>query len=217
LRIQQSKYIPNLIAQGEHQQLDFKYEINDARKIAKTLVAFANTDGGRLLIGVKDNGRIAGIRSDEEFYMVQSAAELYCKPFINFVSTRHIVEGRTVLEVWVEKNNTPCYAKDYENSWIAYVRVKDQNIRANRILIDVWKRRSEIRGTFIEYSKYEKALIEFLEHNPPATLSNIMRVLHITHRQAQQILINLISLDVIEMQLNEKEAQYLLKNPDSIS
>lgn len=35
-----------LIAQGEHQQQDFKYEISDARKIARTLSAFANTDGG---------------------------------------------------------------------------------------------------------------------------------------------------------------------------
>ncbi|WP_302323539.1 helix-turn-helix domain-containing protein, partial [Bacteroides caecimuris] len=47
-------YIHALIAEGEHQQQDFKFEISDARKIAKTLSAFANTDGGRLLIGVKD-------------------------------------------------------------------------------------------------------------------------------------------------------------------
>ena len=64
-------YIHTLIAEGEHQQQDFKFEISDARKIAKTLSAFANTDGGRLLIGVKDNGRIAGVRSEEEKYMIE--------------------------------------------------------------------------------------------------------------------------------------------------
>ena len=63
-------YIHALIAEGEHQQQDFKFEISDARKIAKTLSAFANTDGGRLLIGVKDNGKIAGVRSEEEKYMI---------------------------------------------------------------------------------------------------------------------------------------------------
>ena len=36
-------YIHALIAEGEHQQQDFKFEISDARKIAKTLSAFANT------------------------------------------------------------------------------------------------------------------------------------------------------------------------------
>jgi len=51
-----SHYIKNLIEEGEHQQLDFKYEISDSKKIARSLVAFANTDGGRLLVGVKDNG-----------------------------------------------------------------------------------------------------------------------------------------------------------------
>jgi len=53
-------YIYKLIEEGEHQQQDFKFEISDARKIAKSLSAFSNTDGGRLLIGVKDNGKIAG-------------------------------------------------------------------------------------------------------------------------------------------------------------
>ncbi|MBE6307665.1 MAG: ATP-binding protein, partial [Bacteroidales bacterium] len=74
-------YIHALIAQGEHVQQDFKYEISDARKIARTLSAFANTLGGRLLIGVKDNGRIAGVRSEEEMYMIEAAAQLYCTPF----------------------------------------------------------------------------------------------------------------------------------------
>lgn len=65
-----SEYIHALISEGEHQKQDFKFEISDARKIAKTLSAFSNTHGGRLLIGVKDNGKIAGVRSDEEKYIL---------------------------------------------------------------------------------------------------------------------------------------------------
>jgi len=75
-----SAFIHNLIEEGEHQQLDFKFEISDSKKIARSLVAFANTDGGKLLVGVKDNGAIAGVRSDEEFHMVEAAAQLYCRP-----------------------------------------------------------------------------------------------------------------------------------------
>lgn len=69
-------YIHARIAEGEHQQQDFKFEISDARKIAKSLSAFSNTDGGRLLVGVKDNGKIAGVRSEEEIYMIEAAAKL---------------------------------------------------------------------------------------------------------------------------------------------
>ena len=69
-------YIHALRVEGEHQQQDFKFEISDARKIAKTLSAFANTDGGRLLIGVKDNGKIAGVRSEEEVVLIEAGTTL---------------------------------------------------------------------------------------------------------------------------------------------
>ena len=90
-------YIQKLIAQGEHQRLDFKFEISDARKIARSMVAFANTDGGTLLVGVKDNGAIAGVRS-EEVYMVDAAAGLYCKPEVKFITKSWIEQGKSVLE-----------------------------------------------------------------------------------------------------------------------
>ena len=65
-------YIQRLISEGEHVHQDFKFEISDARKIAKSISAFANTEGGRLLVGVKDNGKIAGVRSEEEIYMIEA-------------------------------------------------------------------------------------------------------------------------------------------------
>lgn len=66
------QYLQQLIAQGEHQQQDFKYKVMDAEKLARSVSAFANTDGGRLLIGVRDDGHISGIRSEEEIYMMHS-------------------------------------------------------------------------------------------------------------------------------------------------
>jgi predicted HTH transcriptional regulator len=109
-------HIHTLIAEGEHQQQDFKFEISDARKIAKTLSAFANTDGGRLLIGVKDNGRIAGVRSEEEKYMIEAAAQLYCIPEIDYTLQTYIVEGKQVLVATIEENpHKPVYATKTES------------------------------------------------------------------------------------------------------
>lgn len=71
-----TQYIQQLVNEGEHIHQDFKFEISDAHKIAKSLSAFANTEGGRLLVGVKDNGKIAGIRSEEEIYMIEAAATM---------------------------------------------------------------------------------------------------------------------------------------------
>ena len=81
MRTKKSHYIQDLILEGEHEHQDFKYQITDARKIARSIAAFANNSGGHLLIGVKDNGNIAGVRSEEEIYMIETAAQMYCREF----------------------------------------------------------------------------------------------------------------------------------------
>ena len=52
-------------------------------------------------MGVKDNGRIAGVDWEEEVYMIEAAAEMYCKPVVPLVNRRFRVEGKDVLEVYV--------------------------------------------------------------------------------------------------------------------
>lgn len=153
--------IQTLIAQGEYQQLDFKFEISDAIKIAKTFSAFANTDGGKLLVGVKDNGAIAGVRSDEEYYMVEAAAQMYCKPEINFNVKQWVINGKTVLEVYIPKSiSEPCLAKNDEKKWLAYIRVHNQNYLANSIWLKGWKRRIQPKGTYIRYTEKGKILFD---------------------------------------------------------
>ena len=146
-------YIHALIAEGEHQQQDFKFEISDARKIAKTLSAFANTDGGRLLIGVKDNGKIAGVRSEEEKYMIEAAAQLYCVPEVEYTLQTYIVEGRQVLVATIEETpHKPVYAKDETGKPLAYLRIKDENILATPIHLRVWQQSDSPRGELIRYT-----------------------------------------------------------------
>ena len=143
-------FLNKLIEQGEHQQQDFKFCINDSKKIAKSLVAFANTDGGRLLIGVKDNGRIAGIKSDEEFYMIEAAAKIYSKPAIDFTTKQWHIEGKTVLEIGIEASDErPHFAKDENGKWMAYIRKDDENLLAHKIQIEVWKKqKSSLQSRF---------------------------------------------------------------------
>ena len=95
-------YIHRLISEGEHVHQDFKFEISDARKIAKSISAFANTEGGRLLVGVKDNGKIAGVRSEEEIYMIEAAAQRYCQPPVDIHTYIYKVEGKDVLEAVID-------------------------------------------------------------------------------------------------------------------
>ncbi|WP_292288915.1 RNA-binding domain-containing protein [Marivita sp.] len=75
-------YIQQLIREGEHQKQDFKFAVNDARKIARSLVAFANTDGGKLLIGVKDNGVIPFFQTGLSFTFIFQITVLFSKAYV---------------------------------------------------------------------------------------------------------------------------------------
>ena len=209
-----SKYIKRLISQGEHQQLDFKFEISDAKKIARTFSAFANTGGGKLLVGVKDNGVIKGIRTDEEDYMIESAAYLYCRPAIKYTTKKWCIEGRWILEVSIpESEKKPHYARNEEGKWLAYLRVDDQNFLANRILLRVWKKRTRKKPVFLRYSEAEKKLLEYLRLNDKITLSEFLKAVKINKFRAENILVNLISIGVLKIEVTEKEVFYKLKGP----
>jgi predicted HTH transcriptional regulator len=203
--------IYKLIAQGEHQQQDFKYCINDSRKIARSLVAFANTDGGRLLIGVKDNGKIIGISSDEEYYMVEAAAKIYSSPKIEFTTQQWDVDGKVVLEIMVGASPLrPHFAHDEQGNRIAYIRNNDENILANGVLLKSWKLEKKPSGIFFRYDEPRKTLIEFLSNNENITLSKFSKIAQINRLQAETILAELLTIKCIEARFGEKPVTYYL-------
>jgi predicted HTH transcriptional regulator len=209
-------HIKKLIQAGEHQQLDFKFEISDSRKIAKTLVAFSNTDGGTLLIGVKDNGKIAGVRSEEEFYMVQAAANMYCKPEIVFESKRWPVDGKTVLEIIIPKGTDyPYFAHTDPDKWLAYIRVKDENILATAVHLKVWRNKTHDRGILMEYSVKVKKLLEYLELNQSISLSRFCKTAFLPKSAAENILADMIYFRLIEMIYQDNHFVYRIKSRNS--
>ncbi len=132
-------YIKELISQGEGLHLDFKFEVSDAPKIARSLVAFANTNGGKLLIGVNDNGIIKGVQSEEEFFMIENAANNYCQPKVTFNSKEWTIKGKTVLEVSIPfSQDYPHKAPDQGGKYKVFRRFEDQNILADSILVKLW-------------------------------------------------------------------------------
>ncbi len=200
-----------MIAEGEHQHLDFKFEISDSKKIARSFSAFANTDGGKLLIGVKDNGAIAGVRSEEEYYMVEAAAEMYCKPAVKFETREWGYQGKVVLEVDIPKSEQrPHLAPGKDGKWMAYLRVHDENRLANDVLIRVWKNRKKKQGVKLRYSENEKKLLDYLEENQSITLTKFCKIARLTRFQAKKILVDLISIEVVDMEFTDKLIVYRL-------
>ncbi|HJD76490.1 helix-turn-helix domain-containing protein [Bacteroides reticulotermitis] len=205
-------YVHSLIAEGEHQQQDFKFEISDARKIARTLSAFSNTNGGRLLIGVKDNGKIAGVRSEEEKYMIEAAAQMYCSPEVNYTMYTYIVEGRQVLLVQIEESlQKPIYAKDESGKLLAYLRIHDENILATPVHLRVWQQSGSSRGELIHYTEREQLLLELLKQGQSLSLNQYCRLSKSSRRAAEHLLAKFIRYDIIEPVFENHKFQFRIK------
>ncbi len=198
-----------MIREGEHQKQDFKFCITDSRKIAKSLVAFANSEGGSLLIGVKDNGNIVGVQSDEEYYMVESAARIYSKPPVPFSTRQWHLEGKTVLQVTVEPSTQkPHYAKDESGKWMAFVRHKDENRLAGKVMIEVWNKQKSKVGITIRLSDAEKFLLKYLDENQFISVSGFARKASLPYRQAEQLLADFIVLGIVQPYYGDTHVLY---------
>jgi len=205
-------YIKRLIAEGEHQMLDFKFEVSDFRKIARTLVAFSNTDGGRLLIGVKDNGNIAGVRSEEEYFMIEGAARIYCKPEVSFKVKEWQVAGRKIVEVIINRGDRqPYMALDHEDHWIAYVRQGDQNLKASHILLKVWERQKSVNTTTVRFRRAEGELLRYLETHPSITVPQFRKLAGLSVLLAERILVDFIMLGLLRIEYSETNVKFSLK------
>jgi predicted HTH transcriptional regulator len=202
--------IKKQIFEGEGVSLDFKKTITSCEKIARTMVSFANNRGGRLLIGVADDGRIKGVKSeDEERYMITKAAHLYARPALEPIFEEVYVDDKLVLIVDTPESLVkPHYALAEDGKWWVYVRVKDKSVLASKIVVDVLKRSADKTGVLIEYSSKEKSLLEYLEKMTRITVKEYCDLIKVGRRAAQRILVNMVLSGVIRIHTTEKEEYY---------
>ena len=207
-----TQYIKRLISEGEHCHQDFKFEISDARKIARSISAFANTEGGRLLVGVKDNGKIAGIRSEEEIYMIEAAANMYCQPNIELQTQTHHVEGKTILEIRIDEASAkPVYALDENNTPKAYIRIKDENILATPVHLKVWQHSKKEKGTFFQFTEREKKLLEILKKEKQLTLNQCCKASKINRLTLCNLLADFIRFGLVSVVYDAHKFYFILK------
>lgn len=200
------------IREGEHQTQDFKFRVDDAKKIARTLAAFANTEGGRLLIGVKDNGKVVGVLPEEEFHIIQGAAEMYCKPIVEFETKVWQDDHKLVLEVFVPlSNKKPHKAKDESGGWKTYVRRKDHTLLANKILIGVWKKAKKTTSRPQKFAIEEQQFLKQLKELAPVTLSKFYRKSDLKMSVIDHLLIQFISWGIVSMDITSDGTFYDFK------
>jgi predicted HTH transcriptional regulator len=205
-------FVLRYIEEGEHQQQDFKMRVDDARKIARTLVAFANTDGGRLLIGVKDNGQVSGVRVEEEMYVLEGAAQRYCQPPVQFEMNVWKVEHKSVLDVWIAPSpQRPHKAELEPGSWKCFIRRDDQNLPAPAVLLEVWKTHDLDRSERYFHTDKEKQIFEALQDGIGTTFAQLMKKTGLQKAVLVKLLARFIRWQLIELYFINDQAMYRLK------
>lgn len=209
------KAIRELVREGEHFQLEFKRKVTHPEKIIREAVAFANSSGGHLLIGVDDNGSIPGLKfADEDVFALNKALDTMCKPRLKYhyeIIPLDATEERAVVIYDIpESKRKPHYAlnAEGEKAGKAYVRVADRSIQASREVREIIRREGRGKGTGFHYGEKEKLLMQHLEENGRITLSRFADLAKIPKRLAGKTLILLTLSKVLEVYPSDKEDYY---------
>ena len=199
--------VKQMIYQGEGVNLDFKRTITSCDKIARTMVSFANNKGGKLFIGVADDGRIIVVKSeDEEKYLIEKAATFYIKPMLEPIFEEVYVDDKLVLVVDILNSDIkPHYALAEDQKWWVYIRIKDKSVLASTIVLEVLKRSHKKEGLFIAYSEKESALLAYLAKHERINFAEICTLLNLSKRRAANILVGLILAGLVRVHSSEKD------------
>ena len=202
-------YLLSLIREGEHQQQDFKYRVSDACKLARSVSAFANTEGGRLLIGVRDDGHLSGVRSEEEIYMMHQAAYKYCKPEASIKFDTYHVEGRTIVIATVPPSGRrPICALDEEGRLRAYIRIADENIVASPVHLALWREMQKPQGIMMTYDDSSRQLLGVMQNQ--LTLNQIVRISRLPRHKVITLLARLIRFGVVRCEYANQQFLFSL-------
>jgi predicted HTH transcriptional regulator len=205
--------LEQLISKGEGVQLDFKQSINNQKKIARTLAAFANNRGGKLLVGVRDNGEILGCDAEEEMYMLYEAAEHFCEPPLDIsFAIYETVDDLAVLEAEVKNSlRKPHFAMDEHDEWQLYMRSHDKTLLASKHTHKMLEREdAKEKGKYTLDSK-EQFVLDFLQKNEFLLPKEFARRLNISLQRANAILVKLTKLGLILYNKDGRGDYYMLR------
>lgn len=123
-----------IIANGENSGIEFKRDDLRPEQLAKEIVALANFQGGKVLLGVEDDGSISGIqRSDLETWVMDTVFGRYVHPLIlPFYEEVELEDGKRVAVVSLTQGMAKPYVVRNNNREEIFVRVGSTSRLATR-------------------------------------------------------------------------------------
>ncbi|GAB4132391.1 MAG: ATP-binding protein [Raineya sp.] len=204
-----------LIRQGEGLHTEFKLKTTHPEKIVREIVAFANTDGGLLLIGVSDDKQLLGAKfPDEDEYVIEKAIKEYCSPPINYTLERIPIaeeSEREILLFHIEKSQeAPHYIIKGDDKGKVYVRVADRSIQASKEMRSILKEQKKHKAFRFNYGEKEQKLMSYLAIHSAITVAKFAEIASIAPKTASRTLVLLCLANVLRIQASEEADLFVL-------
>lgn len=199
------KQLLKLIEEGETLTTEFKQRFSSYEKIAKEMIALANTKGGSIIFGIDDDRSIHGVDSEKsEAELIRETAENYCEPKINYLISFIELEGKEIVIAEIPESNTkPHRIQDYRkkidlNTAQVYIRVNDKSILVGKEMIKLLQtQNSQQKLKNYTIGNNEKTVFKFLEENDYITAKQLSHLANLSMRRASRTLINLVRADIL--------------------
>jgi predicted HTH transcriptional regulator len=212
----QRKELLKLIEEGEGLKTEFKQRFSTHEKIAKEIIAFANTRGGFIIFGVDDDKSIYGVESEKgEAELIKETAENYCEPAVKYNIEYFEIENKEVVVVEVkESSKKPHRIQDYRDklslkSAKIYIRVNDKSVLASKEIIKLMQTRTnEQKLKNYSVGKNEKLVFEFLNNSDFITVHKLSELANISSRRASRTLINLVRANLLFVHTKDNGENY---------
>lgn len=204
--------VKQLIARGKGVSLEFIAHIENQLTITRTIVAFANTNGGKVIVGINEKNKIVGVVPAEELKLLEEIISNECSPAVPFES-RVIEYGRhLLLEIDITKSTNKHKAKGEGGQMKFYHRIDDATLVGNRVIINLWRLQDESAPRSIDLDDNLKAIYEFIEKHKPVTVSKIFRFFALNKNDVNLYLAQLNYWGYIDCVIVESGMAYTLTN-----
>jgi len=209
--------LEQLVALGEGISLEFKRRVPQPERIAKEIVALANTNGGRIVLGVGDDGSIEGFEHiAEQRFLLRQATETHCTPPVEYETERVVVgDRRDVIVVTVpESQNKPhVLVSDSSTNGTGpvYVRVEDRSVEATDETVERLREQRPDGSVTFEFGDTESLLMRYLDDYGRITVPELAQLADISPEHASQTLLRLTRADLLHLH-NSEDGDYFTLN-----
>jgi len=146
------------IKNGESKILEFKEKLPRNESIAKSIIAFSNTSGGKLIIGVNDDREVIGVEDDIFDLQDKISSIIYDSCYPNILPEMYVrnINGKNILVIKVSRGGLlPYYLRKEGKNKGTYIRVGATNRVAEfENIVDLERQRRNI--SFDEEIDYEE-------------------------------------------------------------